>query len=102
FGSYIMGAAVISPTTFVLGTLAGSLLYCGGWMIAGYLLGANYQAPLAFLQAHFSGGAVLVLAAVAAGLAVGHHFLGRLGLYRIASHFRRHHAVPQAAQIATR
>jgi membrane protein DedA with SNARE-associated domain len=102
FGSYVMGAADISPTTFTLSTIAGSLVYCGGWIVAGFLLGKNYQAPLAFLQDHFSGGAVLILAAVAAVVIVLHYLSGRLGLHRIALHFRRHGAMAQAAQVATR
>jgi len=100
FGSYVMGAADIAATTFALSTLAGSLVYCGGWIVAGYLLGENYRAPLTFLQDHFSGGAVLILAAIALALVVLHHFLGRLGLHRVALHFRRHAA--QAASVAAR
>src|SRR5258708_21421467 len=64
-GSYVMGAADISPSTLTLGSIAGSLVYCGGWIVAGFLLGENYQTPLAFLQDHFSGGTVLILAAIA-------------------------------------
>ena len=102
FGSYVMGAAQISPRTFTLGTIAGSLVYCGGWIVAGFLLGENYQAPLAFLQNHFSGGTVLILAAIAAAVVVLHNLSGRLGLHRIALHFLRHGALTRATQVTTR
>lgn len=101
FGSFIMGAADISTPVFALGTLAGSLVYCGGWIVAGYLLGANYQAPLTFLQQRFSGRALLVVAALAVVLAVLHHYWGRFGLHRIARHFRRH-AQLAATKVAAR
>lgn len=92
FGSYMMGAANIPTTTFALSTLAGSLVYCGGWIILGDALGANYQAPLEFLQNQFDGRGAVIVVAVIVIAAVLHHYWGRLGLHRIALHFRLHKA----------
>jgi membrane-associated protein len=99
FGSYIMGAADIPPATFALGTLAGSLLYTGLWIVAGNALGANYRAPLAYLDAIGAPG-IAIAVAVLLLVIVAHHFWGHLQLRRIARHFHRHHAALAAAAAA--
>lgn len=95
FGSYIMGAADIAPATFALGTLAGSLVYCGVWIALGNALGDNYKAPLRYLDKIGAPGIAAVVGVVLL-CALLHHFFGRFTLHRIALHFRRHHA-PVAA-----
>nr|MBF6592450.1 DedA family protein [Ktedonobacterales bacterium] len=99
FGSYIMGAADIAPITFALGTLAGSLVYCGLWIILGNLLGDNYAAPLRYLDRVGAPG-IAAVAGVILLYIVLHHLFGRFTLHRIALHFRRHHAA-LAATTAT-
>jgi membrane protein DedA with SNARE-associated domain len=90
FGSYIMGAADVPPATFVLGTLAGALLYCGAWIVLGNALGENYRAPLHYLDQFGTRGILIALGVVVVVLVV-HHFWGRLTFHRMAIHFRRHH-----------
>ena len=96
YGSYIMGAADIPLATFVLGTFVGSLVYCGVWIIVGAVLGENYVAPLHYLDRV---GPIGIAATVGVVLVVVvlHHFAGRLGLHRIALHFRRHQQAQAAA-----
>ncbi len=96
FGSYIMGAADIAPATFAISTLAGSLVYCGIWIVAGTLLGDNYQAPLKYLDKVGAPGIAIAVGVIVL-YAVLHHFFGRFTLHRIALHFRRHHAALAAA-----
>ncbi len=95
YGSYIMGAADIPIATFVLGTFIGSLVYCSVWIILGAVLGKNYQAPLHYLDQIGTPGIAIAVGVVVL-VALLHHFAGRLGLHRIARHFRRH----QQAQLA--
>lgn len=96
FGSYIMGAADIPPATFALGTLAGSLVYCGIWIVVGNLLGDNYKAPLHYLDQIGAPGIAAVVGAILLYVVL-HHIFGRFTLHRIAVHFRRHHAALAAA-----
>ena len=91
FGSYVMGAAGIPPTTFLLGTLIGSLAYCGVFLTLGSLLGANYRKPLEYLDAFGPRGLAIVAVAVIALLAL-HHVAARFSLHRMARHFHLHHA----------
>ena len=102
YGSYIMGAADIGVPTFVLGTLAGSLIYCGVLIYLGTVLGANYAAPLHYLDQIGAKG-IAIAAVVVVIVLVLHHFWGRLTLHRMALHFHRHHAqhTPVAAQART-
>ncbi|HET9979662.1 MAG TPA: DedA family protein [Ktedonobacterales bacterium] len=97
YGSFIMGAAKIGLPTFLLGTAAGSLLYCGVVTIVGAALGKNYAQAIEYF-AHFGTvGAVVVVVMLVAVLVI-HHFWGRLTLHRIALHFHRHHAQHKLAQ----
>lgn len=96
FGSYVMGAAGIPPTTFLLGTLIGSLAYCGVFLTLGSILGANYRKPLEYLDAFGPRGLAIVAVAVVALIAL-HHVAGRFSLHRMARHFRLHHAPPAPA-----
>jgi membrane protein DedA with SNARE-associated domain len=90
FGSFVVGEADIPIPVFVVGTLAGAVVYNGVWAILGNFLGANYRAPLHFLDQFGSRGVALavVVVLVVVGL---HHFWGRLALRRMAVHFHRHH-----------
>lgn len=98
FGSYIMGAADVPLPTFLLGTLAGSLLYCGVIIGVGAALG--YERPLHALGAIGWKG-FAVVAAVVVVYAVLHQFWGRLTLRRMKRHYARHQAalatIPAAA-----
>jgi membrane protein DedA with SNARE-associated domain len=99
FGSYVMGAAGIPPTTFLLGTLIGSLAYCGVFLTLGSVLGANYRKPLEYLDAFGPRGLAIVAVAVVTLIAL-HHVAGRFSLHRMARHFHLHHA--QHAPATTR
>lgn len=100
FGSYIMGAAGLPLPTFLLGTLAGSLIYCGVIIGIGATLG--YEGPLRALDAIGWKG-IAVAAAVVVVYAVLHHFWGRLTLWRMKAHYRRHQAAtPASAGAAAR
>jgi membrane protein DedA with SNARE-associated domain len=96
YGSYIMGAADIPIVTFVLGTFIGSLVYCALWIIVGAALGENYRAPLHYLDQVGAPGIAIAVGVVAVVVLL-HHFAGRLGLHRIALHFRRHQQARVAA-----
>lgn len=100
FASYIMGAARIPFPVFALGTFAGSLIYCGVWVIIGDLLGENYKAPLRYLDRLGAPGIAALAFGVVAVIVI-HHFLGRLSRQRIARHFVRHH-VPTAVNVPAR
>lgn len=100
FGSYIMGAADVPLPKFLLGTLAGSLLYCGAIIGIGAALG--YERPLRALDAIGWKG-IAVVAAVIVVYAILHHFWGRLTLRRIQLHYARHHRAspaPTATEVA--
>lgn len=100
FGSYIMGAADVPPAIFILGTLAGAVLYCGAWIVAGFALGDNYKAPLHYLDQFGTTGILIVVGIVVVVLVI-HHFWGRFTFHRIAVHFRRHQAkVPAQAAVS--
>lgn len=91
FGSYVMGAAGIPLSTFLLGTLIGSLAYCGVFLTLGSVLGANYRKPLEYLDA-FGPRGFAIVAVVLLALLVLHHMTARFSLHRMARHFRLHHA----------
>ena len=90
YGSFIMGAARIPIRTFLIATFLGSLVYTTIFITLGEVLGANYRAPLGWLDSHVGAGdAVIVIAVIAALLAL-HHFWGRFARYRLALHYRIH------------
>jgi membrane protein DedA with SNARE-associated domain len=91
YGSFMMGAAKINLPTFLLGTAAGSLLYCGVVTIIGAALGKNYVSAIEYFQQFGTIGAIVVVVILVTILVI-HAFWGRLTLYRIALHFHRHHA----------
>lgn len=86
FTSYILGAADIPLPAFVLGTLFGSAIYCGFWLVLGNLLGAQYQLAIAAFQ-HY--GPVGIAALVTAILIVVslHRLLGHWGWHRMKRHY---------------
>jgi membrane protein DedA with SNARE-associated domain len=95
-----MGAASIPMRTFILGTFLGSLVYCAIFLILGEVLGAQYRAPLNWLDSHLGTGAFLLVAGIVVLLLVIHHFWGRLARYRLAVHYRHHLAKSSAAMAA--
>ncbi len=99
FSSFIAGVADIRYPLFAVGTFLGSLVYCGVWIVLGDVLGANYRKPLEYLDRLDGRGVAIVLGIIAIAIVL-HHFWGRLALWRLAIHFRRHHHV-QPAQAAT-
>jgi membrane protein DedA with SNARE-associated domain len=99
FSSYIAGVADIRYPPFAVGTFLGSLVYCGVWIVLGDVLGANYRKPLEYLDG-LDGRGVAIALGIIAIVIVLHHFWGRLALWRLAVHFRRHHQ-PQPAPAAT-
>lgn len=92
YGSFIMGAANIPMRTFLIGTFLGSLVYSAIFLILGEVLGAQYRAPLDWMDNHLGAGAFLVVAGIVLLLLVIHHFWGRLARYRLALHYRHHMA----------
>jgi membrane protein DedA with SNARE-associated domain len=92
YGSFMMGAAQINLPTFLLGTAAGSMLYCGVVTVLGAALGKNYVSAINFFEQFGTIGAITVVV-VLVTVTVIHHFWGRLTLHRIALHFHRHHAL---------
>ncbi|HLZ23494.1 MAG TPA: DedA family protein [Ktedonobacterales bacterium] len=96
FGSYMMGAADIPPTTFALSTFGGSLVYCGIWIVLGNILGANYTQALGYLGKIGTPG-ILIAVGVVLAVMVLHHFAGRFGFHRIKRHYLRHGPKPLAA-----
>ncbi len=100
FGSFVMGAADVPVRTFVLGTLLGSLLYCGIFVTLGAILG--YEIPLkAFDFVGWRGIAVVV--AVVVVYVAAHRLWTRFTLRRIRSHYHLHHksVMPGVAPNAT-
>jgi membrane protein DedA with SNARE-associated domain len=93
YGSFIMGAADIPIRTFLVGTFLGSLLYSAIFLILGDALGANYQAPLNWLDNHVGPGAFVIVIGIVAVLLVLHHFWGRFARYRLALHYHHHIAL---------
>jgi membrane protein DedA with SNARE-associated domain len=90
YGSFIMGAANIPMRTFLIGTFVGSFVYCAIFLILGEALGANYRAPLNWLDSHVGAGSFLIVGGIIVVLLVLHHFWGRLARYRLALHYRHH------------
>lgn len=99
YGSFVMGAAGVPRSKFLIGTALGALLYCGIFIALGTLLGSNYKAALDWMQKHFGTRDILMVWGIIILLFVAHHFWGRLSLRRLASHFR-HHAAKQAVVAA--
>lgn len=100
FGSYIMGAADIPLATFALSTFAGSLVYCGVWIVLGNILGANYAQALGYLGQIGTPG-ILIAAGVVLAVIVLHHFAGRFGFRRIKRHYLRHYPAQAVTKSAT-
>jgi membrane protein DedA with SNARE-associated domain len=85
-GSFISGVADITVPTFSLGTLLGSAIYCGVWIVIGDLLGANYQTAFGYLDRVGPTGIAIVVAIVVVVIAL-HWLTGRLAFRRLARHF---------------
>jgi membrane protein DedA with SNARE-associated domain len=92
YGSFVMGASAIPVRTFLAATFLGSLLYSAIFLILGEVLGADYKAPLDWLDSHVGTGAFVIVAIVVVVLLVLHHFWGRLARYRLALHYHHHMA----------
>lgn len=98
FGSFVMGAAEIPPRTFVLGTVAGSALYCTIFVTIGALLG--YERPLKALDAVGWRGVAVVLTVVILYIVL-HRLWTYLTLRRIRQHYHLHHAAVAATVAPT-
>ncbi len=90
YGSYIMGAARIPIRTFLIATFLGSLVYTTIFITLGEALGANYRAPLGWLDSHIGAGDAAIVIAVIVALLVLHHFWARFARYRLAQHYHGH------------
>jgi membrane protein DedA with SNARE-associated domain len=90
YGSFVMGAAEIPLRTFLAATFLGSLIYSAIFLILGEVLGADYKAPLNWLDSHVGTGAFVIVAIVVVALLVLHHFWGQLARYRLARHYHHH------------
>ncbi|HEX9037391.1 MAG TPA: DedA family protein [Ktedonobacterales bacterium] len=93
--SFVSGVADISVPTFSLGTLLGSAIYCGVWIVIGDLLGTNYQTAFGYLDRVGPTGIALVVTIVVVVIAL-HWLAGRLAFLHLARHFhvlhRKEHA----------
>jgi membrane protein DedA with SNARE-associated domain len=88
FAAYLMGAAEVSIAAFATGVLIGVVAYSSLWLALGAVLGANYLAPLRFLdRLGLVGGIVAV--AVVVGVVLLHRHTGRLARRHVALHFHR-------------
>ncbi len=94
FGSFVMGAADVPLPTFVLGTVAGSALYCSIFVTIGAVLG--YERPLKALDAVGWRGVAVVLAVVVLYIVL-HRLWTHLTLRRLRAHFLRHRPVTTGA-----
>lgn len=99
FSAYIMGGAGVTRRMFVLGTLAGALVYSSLWIVLGSVLGNNYRAPLRYLDSLGLAGVAILATAATVALAL-HHFWGRLALRHVSLHFHRHQASLAAVALA--
>ena len=90
FSSFVSGIADVPLPRFVLGTFIGSILYCLPWLVLGDLFGANYRAPLRYLD-HFGLWGIAVVIGVVLVLFVLHRLTGHLALRGLAQHFHYHH-----------
>lgn len=99
FGSYVMGAADIPYPQFIIGTVVGSTIYCGFWIILGSLLGQNYEHALQVFGQYQN--YLFVLAAVVAiGYVVIHHVWGERAMRRMAMSWERHVALATERAVA--
>jgi membrane protein DedA with SNARE-associated domain len=89
FASFVSGVADVPGAQFALGTFVGSAVYSGVWLALGDALGANYRAPLHYLDEIGPWGIVAIVV-VAAGIYALHFVAGHLALRGLAAHFRRH------------
>lgn len=101
FSGYIMGIAEVPRGIFAVGVLAGSLLYSTLWIVVGRVLGANYRAPLRYVDRLGLYGIVVIAVVIGASIAL-HRVWGEASRQQVAAHFHRHQqAVAQAAAQAT-
>jgi len=100
YGSFVEGEAAIPFGVFAAGTLGGEAIYSGVWAILGYVLGANYEVPLHYLQQIGTPG-ILALIGVVLALILLHRYWMFLSWRRLAQHFHEHEA-EWAAQNAAR
>jgi membrane protein DedA with SNARE-associated domain len=98
FGSFVMGAAEIPRRTFVLGTAAGSLLYCTIFVTIGALLG--YERPLKAVDAVGWRGVAVVVGVVILYIVL-HRLWTSLTLRRIRQHYRRYSKTATATAAPT-
>ncbi|MEO7002484.1 MAG: DedA family protein [Ktedonobacterales bacterium] len=91
YGSFVEGEAAIPFGVFAVGTLGGEAIYSGAWAILGYVLGANYEVPLRYLQQIGTPG-ILILIGVVLALVLLHRYWMFLSWRRLAQHFHKYEA----------
>lgn len=90
FSAYMMGIAEVPHMTFLFGVFVGTVIYSSIWIMVGQTLGANYRAPLRYLDRIGLFG--IALAAIVAGTAILlHHLWGQHARQRVAAHFHHFH-----------
>jgi membrane protein DedA with SNARE-associated domain len=99
FAALISGVAEVPRPVFALGMFVGSAVYCGVFIVLGALLGANYQAPLRYLD-RFGIRGVAAVVGVVVVLIAAHQLSGRLAFRRLARHFHLHHQMHHAQAVA--
>jgi membrane protein DedA with SNARE-associated domain len=93
FSSYVIGASRLAVPVFIVGTLAGAILYETIWTGLGVYLGDNYQAAFGYLdQFGYQGAAILVLVILL--YFVLHYLWAHISFGRLVSHWRRHSQAP--------
>lgn len=99
FGSYVMGAADVPFPQFAVGTVVGSTVYCGFWILLGSVLGRHYLDALAVFgryQNYF----LVAVAIVVIGYAVVHHVLGQMAMRQMAASWERNVAMAAGRAVA--
>jgi len=95
FSPYVLGASGAPVPAFLLGTLAGALIYDGIWTGLGFTLGNNYEVALRFFDQFGLLGLVAVVAIVALVWLL--HFLWVKYVWRrLSAHFHRHRTRQEA------
>ncbi|HLY30093.1 MAG TPA: DedA family protein [Ktedonobacterales bacterium] len=102
YSSFVMGEAEMSFKVFAIYTIIAEVIYSAVFVALGYVLGRNYEAPLAYMQRFGLIGVILVIG-VALALWAGHRFGGSAFSWRaLERRFQRHHAALAAQPVAAR
>lgn len=99
FGSYVMGAADIPFPQFIVGTVVGSTIYCGFWILLGSVLGQNYERALQVFG-QYQNYLFALAALVIVGYIVVHHVWGEQAMHRMAMSWERNVALATERAVA--